>query len=82
MVWRNQVFILFLKKQTSDIFGSPVAAASPTAHPNKPKDHVLLCEGEDTPDLRGELTVRPFPRLSSAGAAGRPGGVPVPQPTR
>ena len=24
--------------KTSDIFGSPVAAASPTAHPNKPKD--------------------------------------------
>lgn len=23
--------------KTSDIFGSPVAAASPTAHPNKPK---------------------------------------------
>nr|XP_055196366.1 jupiter microtubule associated homolog 2 isoform X2 [Nyctereutes procyonoides] len=33
--------------KTSDIFGSPVAATSPLAHPNKPKDHVLLCEGED-----------------------------------
>ena len=42
---------------------------------------MLLCEGEDTPDLRGELTVRPLPGLSSAGAAGGPGGVAVPQPT-
>ncbi|KAK1344679.1 hypothetical protein QTO34_013377 [Cnephaeus nilssonii] len=33
--------------KTSDIFGSPVTATLPLAHPNKPKDHVLLCEGED-----------------------------------
>ncbi|XP_023444815.1 jupiter microtubule associated homolog 2 isoform X2 [Dasypus novemcinctus] len=33
--------------KTSDIFGSPVTASSPSAHPNKPKDHVLLREGED-----------------------------------
>ncbi|XP_040829530.1 jupiter microtubule associated homolog 2-like [Ochotona curzoniae] len=33
--------------KTSDIFGSPVTATSPLAHPNKPKDHVLLREGED-----------------------------------
>ncbi|KAM9208814.1 jupiter microtubule associated homolog 2 isoform 1-T1 [Dugong dugon] len=33
--------------KTSDIFGSPVASTSPLAHPNKPKDHVLLREGED-----------------------------------
>ncbi|XP_066239051.1 jupiter microtubule associated homolog 2 isoform X1 [Saccopteryx leptura] len=33
--------------KTSDIFGSPVTATIPLAHPNKPKDHVLLCEGED-----------------------------------
>ncbi|MBZ3876008.1 Hematological and neurological expressed 1-like protein [Sciurus carolinensis] len=33
--------------KTSDIFGSPVTATSPLAHPNKPKDHVFLCEGED-----------------------------------
>lgn len=32
--------------KTSDIFGSPVAATSPLAHPNKPKDHMLLCEGD------------------------------------
>ncbi|XP_055418323.1 jupiter microtubule associated homolog 2 isoform X3 [Bubalus kerabau] len=52
--------------KTSDIFGSPVAAASPTAHPNKPKDHVLLCEGEDTPDLRASASPRQEP--------GEPGG--------
>ncbi|XP_058536458.1 jupiter microtubule associated homolog 2 [Ochotona princeps] len=43
--------------KTSDIFGSPVTATSPLAHPNKPKDHVLLCEGED-------------PRLDPQAAAG------------
>ncbi|XP_008854412.1 jupiter microtubule associated homolog 2 [Nannospalax galili] len=32
--------------KTSDIFGSPVTATAPLAHPNKPKDHILLCEGE------------------------------------
>ncbi|XP_055265139.1 jupiter microtubule associated homolog 2 isoform X2 [Moschus berezovskii] len=53
--------------KTSDIFGSPVAAASPTAHPNKPKDHVLLCEGEDTPDLRASASPRQEP--------GEPGGL-------
>nr|XP_023413315.1 jupiter microtubule associated homolog 2 isoform X1 [Loxodonta africana] len=38
--------------KTSDIFGSPLASTSPLAHPNKPKDHVLLREGEDPkPDL-------------------------------
>ncbi|KAB0382964.1 hypothetical protein FD755_004881, partial [Muntiacus reevesi] len=47
--------------KTSDIFGSPVAAASPTAHPNKPKDHMLLCEGEDTPDLRASASPRQEP---------------------
>nr|XP_020742120.1 hematological and neurological expressed 1-like protein isoform X2 [Odocoileus virginianus texanus] len=52
--------------KTSDIFGSPVAAASPTAHPNKPKDHMLLCEGEDTPDLRASASPRQDP--------GEPGG--------
>ncbi|XP_025225789.1 jupiter microtubule associated homolog 2 isoform X2 [Theropithecus gelada] len=33
--------------KTSDIFGSPVTATSRLAHPNKPKDHVFLCEGEE-----------------------------------
>ncbi|KAL4676649.1 hypothetical protein H8959_010794 [Pygathrix nigripes] len=32
--------------KTSDIFGSPVTATSRLAHPNKPKDHVFLYEGE------------------------------------
>ncbi|XP_072456072.1 jupiter microtubule associated homolog 2 [Notamacropus eugenii] len=34
--------------KTSDIFGSPVTITAPLAHPNKPKDHIVLCEGEDT----------------------------------
>ncbi|XP_026973670.1 jupiter microtubule associated homolog 2 isoform X1 [Sagmatias obliquidens] len=45
--------------KTSDIFGSPVAATSPMAHPNKPKDHVFLCEGEDTLDLRATASASP-----------------------
>ncbi|XP_036594797.1 jupiter microtubule associated homolog 2 [Trichosurus vulpecula] len=34
--------------KTSDIFGSPVTITVPLAHPNKPKDHIVLREGEDT----------------------------------
>ncbi|XP_028355311.1 jupiter microtubule associated homolog 2 isoform X2 [Physeter macrocephalus] len=45
--------------KTSDIFGSPVAATSPMAHPNKPKDHVFLREGEDTLDLRAAASASP-----------------------
>lgn len=45
--------------KTSDIFGSPVTATSPSAHPNKPKDHILLREGED-------------PSLDPRAAAGAP----------
>ncbi|XP_068965032.1 jupiter microtubule associated homolog 2 isoform X1 [Petaurus breviceps papuanus] len=30
--------------KTSDIFGSPVTITAPLAHPNKPKDHIVLCE--------------------------------------
>ncbi|XP_045141265.1 jupiter microtubule associated homolog 2 isoform X2 [Echinops telfairi] len=38
--------------KTSNIFGSPVTSSLPSVHPNKPKDHVLLREGEDPkPDL-------------------------------
>uniref|UniRef100_A0A8D2BS30 Jupiter microtubule associated homolog 2 n=1 Tax=Sus scrofa TaxID=9823 RepID=A0A8D2BS30_PIG len=45
--------------KTSDIFGSPVTAASPLAHPNKPKDHVLLREGEEpAPDLKVAWTLK------------------------
>nr|XP_054099444.1 jupiter microtubule associated homolog 2-like [Callithrix jacchus] len=37
--------------KTSDIFGSPVTATSRLAHPNKPKDHVFLYEGEPKSDF-------------------------------
>ncbi|XP_001512101.2 jupiter microtubule associated homolog 2 [Ornithorhynchus anatinus] len=33
--------------KTSDIFGSPLTATAARAHPNKPKDHIVLHEGED-----------------------------------
>lgn len=41
---------------------------------------MLLCEGEDSADLRGELTVCPFPGAQLCGSAGGPAGVRVPQP--
>ncbi|XP_007499423.1 jupiter microtubule associated homolog 2 isoform X3 [Monodelphis domestica] len=34
--------------KASDIFGSPITITAPIAHPNKPKDHIVLYEGEDT----------------------------------
>ncbi|KAG8506340.1 Jupiter microtubule associated-2 [Galemys pyrenaicus] len=46
--------------KTSDIFGAPVAATAPLAHPNKPKDHIFMCEGADPkPGLDGEPCPRP-----------------------
>ncbi|XP_074053277.1 jupiter microtubule associated homolog 2 isoform X3 [Macrotis lagotis] len=50
--------------KTSDIFGSPVTITAPLAHPNKPKDHIVLREGEDTKlQLRGEKIIS-IPSLS------------------
>ncbi|XP_059011401.1 jupiter microtubule associated homolog 2 isoform X1 [Mustela lutreola] len=70
--------------KTSDIFGSPVAATSPLAHPNKPKDHVFLCEGED-PRSGPKAATSTSPR-EEAGEKGGPGEAgrtpqPVPMPT-
>ncbi|XP_047636925.1 jupiter microtubule associated homolog 2 isoform X1 [Phacochoerus africanus] len=54
--------------KTSDIFGSPVTAASPLAHPNKPKDHVLLREGEEpVPDLKAAASTSPRQEPSEQG---------------
>lgn len=61
--------------KTSDIFGSPVTATAPLAHPNKPKDHILLCEGEDSKSVskaatssvpREELSEKDSPRVNHA----------------
>ncbi|KAM5290988.1 LOW QUALITY PROTEIN: uncharacterized protein AAES06_007041 [Glossophaga mutica] len=38
--------------KTSNIFGSPVTATLPLAHPNKPKDHILLYEEDPKLDLK------------------------------
>ncbi|XP_045849909.1 jupiter microtubule associated homolog 2 isoform X1 [Meles meles] len=70
--------------KTSDIFGSPVAATSPLAHPNKPKDHVFLCEGED-PRSGPTAATSTSPREEAGekrgpGEAGR-APQPVPMPT-
>ncbi|XP_077618785.1 jupiter microtubule associated homolog 2 [Crocuta crocuta] len=70
--------------KTSDIFGSPVAATSPSAHPNKPKDHVFLCEGEDpksAPKAAASASPGEEPgRKGGPGDAGR-SQQPVPEPT-
>nr|XP_045037604.1 LOW QUALITY PROTEIN: jupiter microtubule associated homolog 2-like [Desmodus rotundus] len=45
--------------KTSDIFGSPVTATLPLARPNKPKDHVLLCEEDPKLDLKASRSTLP-----------------------
>ncbi|XP_037364007.1 jupiter microtubule associated homolog 2 [Talpa occidentalis] len=69
--------------KTSDIFGSPVAATAPLAHPNKPKDHVFMCEGEDLkPALSAAACAGPSDKQveeSGSRDAGRAGG-PAPTP--
>lgn len=43
--------------KTSDLSGCPVTTTSPLAHTNQPKDHMFLCEGEDTkPDPKPAAT--------------------------
>ncbi|XP_049988514.1 jupiter microtubule associated homolog 2-like, partial [Alexandromys fortis] len=57
--------------KTSDIFGSPVTATTPLEHPNKPKDHVLLCEGEDSKfDLRLDCHGPPLVETTDRGKSG------------
>nr|XP_056722367.1 jupiter microtubule associated homolog 2 [Euleptes europaea] len=35
--------------KTSNIFGSPEPFSTVRAHPNKPKDHIMLCDRGDSP---------------------------------
>lgn len=70
--------------KTSDIFGSPVTATAPLAHPNKPKDHVLLCEGEDCKsDLKAATDSTPRGEQGEKGssAEAEPAKIPEPTPT-
>uniref|UniRef100_A0A8C0RVW9 Jupiter microtubule associated homolog 2 n=1 Tax=Canis lupus familiaris TaxID=9615 RepID=A0A8C0RVW9_CANLF len=68
--------------KTSDIFGSPVAATSPLAHPNKPKDHVLLCEGEDPKSAPTAATsTSPREEPGEKGGPGEGGRAQQPMPT-
>lgn len=56
--------------KTSDIFGSPVTATLPVAHPNKPKDHTLLCEGEDPKsDLKAATSTSSQEELGTKGSS-------------
>ncbi|XP_074202695.1 jupiter microtubule associated homolog 2 isoform X1 [Camelus bactrianus] len=68
--------------KASDIFGSPVTATSPLAHPNKPKDHVLLCEGEDpVPDLKAAASASPRQEPGERGGPREADGAQGPAPT-
>ncbi|XP_036164644.1 jupiter microtubule associated homolog 2 isoform X1 [Myotis myotis] len=68
--------------KTSDIFGSPVTATLPLAHPNKPKDHVLLCEGEDQKlDLKAAMSTLPREEPGEKGGPREADSAQEPQPT-
>ncbi|XP_058426356.1 jupiter microtubule associated homolog 2 isoform X2 [Diceros bicornis minor] len=68
--------------KTSDIFGSPVAATSPLAHPNKPKDHVLLYEGEDPKlNLKAAMSTSPREEPGEKGSRREAECTQEPQPT-
>ncbi|XP_030315793.1 jupiter microtubule associated homolog 2 [Calypte anna] len=45
--------------KTSDIFGSPVSASVSRAHPNKPKDHIVLKEDEMPKKLEATENIKP-----------------------
>ena len=68
--------------KTSDIFGSPVTATAPLAHPNKPKDHVLLCEGEDSKsDLKAATDSTPRGEQGDKGSSKEVEHAKIPEPT-
>ncbi|KAK7801922.1 hypothetical protein U0070_005909 [Myodes glareolus] len=67
--------------KTSDIFGSPVTATAPLAHPNKPKDHVLLCEGEDSKSDLKDTTNSPRGEQSEKGSSKEADRAKIPEPT-
>lgn len=45
--------------KTSDIFGSPVSPSIVRAHPNKPKDHIVLKEEEIPKKLEATENIKP-----------------------
>ncbi|KAM4656092.1 jupiter microtubule associated homolog 2 isoform 2-T2 [Amazona ochrocephala] len=45
--------------KTSDIFGSPVSTTVVRAHPNKPKDHIVLKEDETPKKLEATENIKP-----------------------
>ncbi|KAM7333124.1 jupiter microtubule associated homolog 2 isoform X1 [Alexandromys fortis] len=67
--------------KTSDIFGSPVTATAPLAHPNKPKDHVLLCEGEDSKSDLKDTTNLPRGEQSEKGSSKEADHAKITEPT-
>ncbi|XP_020024887.1 jupiter microtubule associated homolog 2 isoform X1 [Castor canadensis] len=68
--------------KTSDIFGSPVTATSPLAHPNKPKDHILLCEGESPKsNVKAATSASPQEEPSEKGSSREKDHAKAPEPT-
>ncbi|EDL33794.1 mCG19407 [Mus musculus] len=68
--------------KTSNIFGSPVTATVPLAHPNKPKDHVWLCEGEDSKsDLKAATDSTPRGEPGDKGSSKEVEHAKIPEPT-
>uniref|UniRef100_A0A8C3RE00 Jupiter microtubule associated homolog 2 n=1 Tax=Cyanoderma ruficeps TaxID=181631 RepID=A0A8C3RE00_9PASS len=57
--------------KTSDIFGSPVSPSIVRAHPNKPKDHIVLKEEEMPKKLEATENIKPH--LEDGGEKKTPG---------
>ena len=67
--------------ETSNIFGSPVTSTLPLAHPNKPKDHVLLCEEDPKLDFKATMSTLPREELGEKGGRREADHAQEPQPT-
>ncbi|XP_045676858.1 jupiter microtubule associated homolog 2 [Phyllostomus hastatus] len=65
--------------KTSNIFGSPVTTTLPLAHPNKPKDHVLLCEEDPKLDLKAATSTLPREEPGEKGRRREADGAQEPQ---
>uniref|UniRef100_A0A8C3E0H0 Jupiter microtubule associated homolog 2 n=1 Tax=Corvus moneduloides TaxID=1196302 RepID=A0A8C3E0H0_CORMO len=51
--------------KTSDIFGSPVSPSIVRAHPNKPKDHIVLKEEETPKKLEATENIKPHLKMEA-----------------
>ena len=58
-----------------------MTATLPLAHPNKPKDHILLCEEDQKLDLKGTTSTLPREELGEKGGWREADLAQEPQPT-